>query len=89
MTQVQVRMDSKTKKQAGKILKDLGLDLSTAVNMLFKQIIFTKTLPFEIRDENGMRLHKAEELREAIEETKKSKKGFSDVDELIASVTSD
>ncbi|MBA4319843.1 MAG: hypothetical protein C0412_15705 [Flavobacterium sp.] len=46
MDQIQIRIDLKTKKQVKKILEELGLDISTAVKMLFKQIIHTGTLPF-------------------------------------------
>ena len=50
MTQLQVRIDTKTKEKAKKILEDLGLDASTAVKILFKQIVRTGTLPLEMRD---------------------------------------
>lgn len=43
-----VRVDEQTKKAAQMILKDLGLDLSTAVNMYLKQIIKKGGIPFMI-----------------------------------------
>lgn len=72
-TQLQVRIDKDTKEEAKKILEEIGLDLSTAIKMLFKQIIQTRTLPLEIRDANGFRPHKAAELREAMKEAEQSK----------------
>ena len=88
MSQIQVRIDSKTKQQTKKILENLGLDISTAVKMLFKQIIHTNTLPLEIRDINGFRPHKAQELRESIIDAKKSKKEFKTQQALIRDILS-
>lgn len=45
---VQVRVSSEDKKAAAEILESLGLDISTAVNMLLKQIIIQKRLPFTV-----------------------------------------
>ena len=54
MTTIQVRTPEKTKRLAQKILKDLGLDLSTAINIYLVQIIEKNGIPFEIITENGM-----------------------------------
>ena len=81
--QIQVRIDSKTKKETQRILESLGLDISTAVKMLFKQIINTGGLPYEIRDENGFTFKKKQELKQAILEAKTSSKSFDSADELI------
>ena len=82
-SQIQIRIDYKTKKQAQKILENLGLDISSAVKMLFKQIINTGGLPYEIRDENGFTVKKSQELKQAIVEAKTSSKNFSSADGLI------
>ena len=81
--QIQIRIDKKTKQQAKKILDDLGLDMSVAVKMLFKQIIYTKNIPYEIRDANGFTLKQAQNLREAVKEAESSKKIFKSSKELI------
>lgn len=80
---IQVRIDSKTKNEARKIFESLGLDISTAIKMYFKQVIYTKNLPYEIRDENGMTLKKAQELRDAVEEGRNSKKSFKNAGDLL------
>ena len=36
--QIQVRIDAKTKREAKMVLEEIGMDISTAVNILFKQI---------------------------------------------------
>lgn len=48
-TFLQVRTDIKDKEQASVILEELGTNLSSVVNMLLKQIILTKSIPFEIK----------------------------------------
>jgi len=81
--QIQIRIDSETKREAQKILENLGLDISSAVKMLFKQIINTGGLPYEIRDENGFTFRKKQELKQAIVEAKTSSKTFNSADKLI------
>lgn len=48
-TFLQVRTEAKDKEQASAILEELGTNLSSVVNMLLKQIIMTKSIPFEIK----------------------------------------
>lgn len=46
---LQVRTNEEDKQKAGEILEELGTNLSTVVNMLIKQIIITKSIPFEAK----------------------------------------
>ena len=48
-TYIQVRTNQADKEQASAILDGLGTNISTVVNMLLKQIIMTKGIPFEIK----------------------------------------
>lgn len=48
------RVDGNDKSQAEAILKDLGLDLSVAVDLYLKQIIKAKGLPFAVSKEERM-----------------------------------
>ena len=54
-TFLQVRTDERDKEQASVILEELGTNLSSVVNMLLKQIIMTKSIPFEV---NAAGLHR-------------------------------
>ena len=45
-THIHVRIDDDIKKQAQQIFNDMGLDISTAVNMFIKQTVKTRTFPF-------------------------------------------
>lgn len=45
-TQINIRVEEKTKKAASKTLADIGLDMSSAINLFLKQIIVEQGLPF-------------------------------------------
>lgn len=45
---INVQIDSETKKQATSILNELGLSMSTAINLFLKQVIKRDGLPFEV-----------------------------------------
>ena len=42
-----IRINSEVKQQASEILEELGLDLSSAVNVFLRQVIHDKGLPFQ------------------------------------------
>ncbi len=43
------RIEPEVKEQAESILSSLGIPTSNAINMFYKQIIFQKGLPFEVK----------------------------------------
>lgn len=45
------RVDPNIKKQAEEIISDLGLNASSVINALYRQIIIKKGIPFEMRKE--------------------------------------
>ena len=67
-----IKIDEETKKEAQKLFKDLGLSLSTAINIFLKQAIREKGIPFYINS-----LPENSELAQAFEETKRIKKNPS------------
>ena len=67
-----IKIDEKTKKEAQKLFKDLGLNLSTAINKFLKQAIREKGIPFYINS-----LPENSELAQAFEEAKQIKKNPS------------
>ena len=87
--QIQIRIDAETKRETKKILDNLGMDMSTAVKLFFRQIINAKNIPFEIRGENGLTLHNAEILRESIISAKNSNKSFKSGSALVKDALSD
>ena len=46
---ISVQVDTKDKEMANDILKNLGLNMSTYVNMAIKQLLYTNGLPFEVK----------------------------------------
>ena len=47
-TNINIRTDSDLKAKAQSVLADLGLDLSTAINMYLYQLVYNQAIPFEI-----------------------------------------
>lgn len=52
-TTLQIRIDAKDKIAAQRILKSMGMDLSTGIKTFIKQITIDKALPFQPRTANG------------------------------------
>lgn len=84
MTTLSVRVDEDVKKQANELFADLGLDMSTAINMFLRQSIMRDGLPFDVSRE----VPNAETLA-AIEEVQKMKKhpdkfkGYTNIDTMF------
>ena len=79
-----IGIDAEVKKEAQELLADLGLDITTAVNVFLRQTVRQQRIPFEIgRDAPNV------ETLAAIEEVRKMKanpsayKGYHDVDEMM------
>lgn len=47
-TSMTIRMNREVKQQAQMIFADLGMDMSTAINVFLRQAIFYKGFPFEV-----------------------------------------
>jgi len=73
MTQIQIRIDEKTKKDAQAILSDLGLDLSSAIKVYLKQIVIYRGIPLQLLTENGLTVAQEQAILKAAEEGKKGK----------------
>jgi len=48
MAQVNIRMDDSLKEKADRLFEDLGLNMTTAVNMFVRQVIRQGGIPFEV-----------------------------------------
>ena len=49
MANVNVRIDSEVKKLAEKVFEELGITPSAAINLFYKQVIRTNSIPFELK----------------------------------------
>lgn len=47
-TNINIRTDSELKAKAQAVLSELGLDMSTAINVFLKQVVYKNAIPFEI-----------------------------------------
>jgi len=75
---IHATIDRPTKEKAQGILQDLGMSMSEAIAVYFKQIVLHKGLPFEVKIPN----------KETVDTMKKAAKGievesFASVDELF------
>lgn len=89
---ISVHVDLKDKEEATAILKDLGLNMTTLINMTLKQVIKRKAVPFEITTSlNNDELESA--LKESVlieKEYKEGKrKGFNNANEMLRDILDD
>lgn len=88
-TAINVNVDKKNKEAATEILKDLGLNMSTAINMFLAQIVKRNGIPFEIKNPKPSKelIEALEEGKQIIQEIKEGKrKGYSNMADLIKSL---
>ena len=50
-TVISVRVQEETKKEAERLFEEIGLSMSTAVNLFLKQVVLTGKIPFELSAE--------------------------------------
>jgi DNA-damage-inducible protein J len=84
-----IRMDKEVKEEAQRIFSDLGMDMTTAVNVFLRQVIRCDGFPFDLRLSRPN-----EETMAAIKEVEEMKKDpslgktYSDVDEMMKDLLS-
>ncbi len=71
MSTIQIRIDEKTKKSAVKVLNMVGMDMSSAVKIYFRQIVLRKGIPFQILTENNLTAQEEKAILKASAEAKK------------------
>lgn len=84
---IQIRIDPKTKHDAGKVFTELGLDFSSAVKIYLRQVAREKSIPFRPgRTVNGFTPEYEQKLLRAEAETLKHGKAYSSAQEAIDSL---
>ena len=87
---INVQVDAKDKELATKILKDLGLNMSTYINMAIKQVIKREGVPFEIVEPKpSKRLIQALKELDEVEKGKKNLVGYNNMTDLINALEED
>ena len=71
-TQVQIRMEKELKEKAEVLFAEMGMNISTAVNVYFRQVIRDGKIPFEIslRNDGFYNELNQSRLRESIAQLK-------------------
>ncbi len=86
---INVQVDTQDKEKATNILKMLGLNMSTYINMAIKQLIYTEEIPFRVKKpkNNAELLEALEESEVILKELKDGKrKGYDNMEDLIKSL---
>lgn len=86
-TTINIRIDSELKQQFEKFCNDMGMTMSTAINIFAKKAVREYRIPFEI----GAEIPNAE-TRKAIEDTRNGiglSRPFSSVSELMEDLNAD
>ena len=84
-----IRMDTELKKQADAMLSDMGLNMTTAMNMFLRQVVRQGRIPFEIATDipNNETLAAMKEMDDIISGKIAAKK-YSSTDELFEDLNS-
>jgi len=81
-TTVQIRIDEKMKKEATKILKAMGLDMSTGVKLFLSQVVNTKSIPFPVMSADFWPEEKKREMVREAKDALENGKRYSSAEEL-------
>lgn len=89
---INVHVDPKDKEEATAILKDLGLNMTTLINMTLKQVIKRKAVPFEVAiplysDELENALKEGSIIENEYKEGKR--KGYNNANDMMSSILND
>lgn len=87
-TSFSVRMDSDVKKQCEVLYKELGMNLTTAINVFLRQSLRTGGLPFEVKVDrpNAVTLAALEEAEQLLHSA--DAKRYADVEEALRELKS-
>lgn len=80
MAVINVRVNETTKKEVETLYKELGLNMSTAINLFLKKCLIEQGLPFELKLPNK----KTMEVIQDIEQGDGLSKEFDSVDDLLS-----
>ena len=83
-TNFSVRMDSEFKKECEALYNELGMTLTTAINVFLRQSLRSGGFPFEVRLEQPNKETIAAMLEAERIAKDPSVKGYNDLDELFA-----
>lgn len=80
-TNLNIRIDKKVKENSEKVFEDLGLTMTTAINIFLRQVIRVNGIPFEIKG-NTPNQETLEAIEESISIANDNSKGYTNIDDL-------
>ena len=80
-TNLNIRIDKTIKETSEKVFEDLGLNMTTAINMFLRQVIRVNGIPFEIKG-NIPNQETIEAIEESIRLENDNSKGYSSIEDL-------
>lgn len=83
---IQVRIDEKTKRAAKRTLREMGLDMSSAVKLFLKNVVITESIPFDVRTKNGFTRRNEEKMIAETGETLRDGKAYASYREMVQSL---
>ena len=83
---VNVRTDAVTKREAQKVFKRMGLDLSSGVNLYLTRVVQDKALPFTPRTVNGFTPEYEAQLLQESAYAEKHGKRYRTVEEAMRAI---
>ena len=85
-TNLNIRMDKEVKEQAEKIFSELGMNMTTAINMFLRSTIREHGIPFSLKLDvpNDVTIAAIEEGRRIASDS--SVKGYSNIEDLRAAL---
>ena len=79
-TSMSIRLDSEVKEKAQQVFNNLGMDMTTAINIFLRQAIQYQGLPFDVRlDENRKLLQVLTDL----DQNRNMSQSFESVSDLM------
>lgn len=83
MSNLSIRIEEKTKREANKTLKALGLDMSSAVKLFLNQVVIEQGIPFKpSRSPKQIKAEWDKEVAHAL----KYGKSYTDVSEMFKDI---
>ena len=79
MATITIRVDEKVKKEAEELFHEMGLNMSTAMNIFLKRCILEEGIPFELKVPNKKTLKALDDINKG----KGLSKEFNNIKELM------
>ena len=84
-TSMSIRLDSEVKEQAQQVFNNLGMDMTTAINIFLRQAIQYQGLPFDVRLDESRNLL---EVLTDLDQNRNMSQSFESVSDLMEDLRS-